>query len=114
LWDIEGGEKQRIWQCQEEYFETISSIMSDPGSEPFNLQDIRLLARRESKDLSPQYYMVDFKEKENQTWKTQWRQISDFSHPYPSLKAMRKEILRYKREDGVDLSGTLYLPPGKD
>jgi hypothetical protein len=27
---------------------------------------------------------------------------------------MQKEVLRYKRSDGVDLTGTLYLPPGYD
>jgi dipeptidyl aminopeptidase/acylaminoacyl peptidase len=25
---------------------------------------------------------------------------------------MKKDLIRYKREDGVELSGTLYLPPG--
>jgi hypothetical protein len=30
------------------------------------------------------------------------------------LKDMQKEVLRYKRSDGVDLTGTLYLPPGYD
>jgi len=30
------------------------------------------------------------------------------------LKDMDKEVLRYKRADGVDLTGTLYLPPGYD
>lgn len=25
---------------------------------------------------------------------------------------MQKEIVRYKREDGLDLNATLYLPPG--
>jgi hypothetical protein len=32
----------------------------------------------------------------------------------PQLKDMQKEVLRYKRSDGVDLTGTLYLPPGYD
>lgn len=27
---------------------------------------------------------------------------------------MQKEIIRYKRDDGVDLTATLYLPPGYD
>lgn len=27
---------------------------------------------------------------------------------------MQKEVLRYQRGDGVDLTGTLYLPPGYD
>lgn len=115
LWDVENGVKQRIWQCQKEYFETVSSIMNDPGSEPLNLRDMQLLARRESKDLSPQYFVINFKSPKNdQSWESNWRQISEFDHPYPSLKEMTKEILRYKREDGVDLNGTLYLPPGKN
>jgi hypothetical protein len=30
------------------------------------------------------------------------------------LKGLSKEIIRYKRSDGVDLMGTLYLPPKYD
>jgi dipeptidyl aminopeptidase/acylaminoacyl peptidase len=40
------------------------------------------------------------------------RRISNFPHPYPTLKDLNKEILRYKRDDGVELTATLYLPPG--
>ena len=28
------------------------------------------------------------------------------------MKDVQKEIVRYKRNDGVDLTGTLYLPVG--
>lgn len=40
------------------------------------------------------------------------RQVSFFPHPTPQLKDIQKELIQYEREDGVQLSGTLYLPAG--
>ena len=40
--------------------------------------------------------------------------LSDYPHPYPTLRHLQKEIVRYKRLDDVDLTATLYLPPGYD
>lgn len=40
------------------------------------------------------------------------RQITDFPNPFESLKKVSKEVIKYKRKDGVELSGTLYLPAG--
>lgn len=41
------------------------------------------------------------------------RQLTEFPHPYPTLRGLQKEILRYHRDDGVELTATLYLPPGE-
>ncbi|MEN4904796.1 prolyl oligopeptidase family serine peptidase [Luteimonas sp. TWI1437] len=40
--------------------------------------------------------------------------LTAFAHPTPQLRDVHKELVRFKRKDGVDLSGTLYLPPGYD
>ena len=40
--------------------------------------------------------------------------LTRFAHPTPQLRDVQKELIRYKRKDGVDLTGTLYLPPGYD
>ncbi len=40
--------------------------------------------------------------------------LTRFPHPTPQLREVQKELIRYKRKDGVDLTGTLYLPPGYD
>ena len=40
--------------------------------------------------------------------------LSSPDHPQPSLKGISKTLIRYKRADGVDLSGTLYTPAGYD
>lgn len=42
------------------------------------------------------------------------RQLTNEPHPFPMLKDMQKEIIRYKRDDDVDLTATLHLPPGYD
>ncbi|URE41008.1 hypothetical protein MUK42_11709 [Musa troglodytarum] len=39
-------------------------------------------------------------------------QITNFPHPYPQLASLQKEMIRYQRKDGVQLTATIYLPPG--
>lgn len=38
--------------------------------------------------------------------------ITNFVNPYPGLAGISKEKIKYKRADGVDLTGDLYLPKG--
>ncbi|MEP7148605.1 MAG: prolyl oligopeptidase family serine peptidase [Acidobacteriota bacterium] len=40
------------------------------------------------------------------------RKITDFKDPSPQLRGIKKQLVKYKREDGVELSFTLYTPPG--
>ncbi len=40
--------------------------------------------------------------------------LTAFANPFESLKDVHKELIRYRRRDGVELSGTLYLPAGFD
>lgn len=42
------------------------------------------------------------------------RQITFFENPFKSMDGVYKEVISYKREDGIELSGTLYLPAGND
>ena len=37
--------------------------------------------------------------------------MTKFPDPTPQLRGIKKQIVKYKRADGVDLSFTLYLPP---
>ncbi len=38
--------------------------------------------------------------------------ITHVADPTPAVRAIKKRLVRYKRADGVDLSFTLYTPPG--
>ncbi len=40
------------------------------------------------------------------------KQLTDFKDTAPQLRDITKRLVTYKRADGVDLSFTLYLPPG--
>ena len=39
------------------------------------------------------------------------RPITQFPDPAPQLRRIKKQLVKYKRADGVELSFTLYLPP---
>lgn len=40
--------------------------------------------------------------------------VTKFANPFASLGNIYKEVIKYKRADGTELSGTLYLPAGYD
>ncbi|MDR1054528.1 MAG: prolyl oligopeptidase family serine peptidase [Prevotellaceae bacterium] len=40
--------------------------------------------------------------------------ITHFENPFKGIAGVHKEVIKYKRPDGVDLTGTLYLPVGYD
>jgi dipeptidyl aminopeptidase/acylaminoacyl peptidase len=44
-------------------------------------------------------------------WASTFKRLTDYRDPAPELRGIRKQLVRYKRADGVDLSCTLYLPP---
>ncbi len=67
----------------------------------------QLLVRIESKNEYPNYYFRNLKKKK-------LKQITSFNNPFKSIQNVHKEVINYQREDGLDLTGTLYLPVGYD
>jgi len=41
-------------------------------------------------------------------------QVTQFEHPQPDLLGVTKELVQYKRDDGVELTANLYLPANYD
>ena len=111
LLDLDSGEKRRLWRSSPPQFESMSTILSDTAPGVIKLEDLEMLARRETQDTPPQFSVATFT-KDGALDKD--IQISNFDHPYPGLVGMKKEILQYERKDGVKLNGTLYTPPGFD
>jgi len=96
-YDLESGETIRLFHSAAPYYERpVTLLGGDPN---------RLLTRRESVDDPPNYFQRDLDKNTD-------RRITDFPHPTPQLVGLSKELIRYEREDGVMLTGTLYLPPG--
>lgn len=86
---------------QSEYTDKYESIREyEPGKN-------RLLVRIESPTEYPNYFFRNLK---NNTL----TQITNIENPFSSIQDIRKEVITYKREDGLELSGTLYLPADYD
>ncbi|KAI4324116.1 hypothetical protein L6164_023679 [Bauhinia variegata] len=108
LFDINTGNKERIWESdKEKYYESVVALMSDQEEGDLLLDKLKILTSKESKTENTQYYIVHWPDKKAV-------QITNFPHPYPQLASLQKEMIRYQRKDGVHLTATLYLPPGYD
>jgi len=94
-------EKERIYQSS--YTNKLETI-----SFPVNLAKGEFIVRIESPTDYPNYYIRNIYEKES------LRQVTAFENPFKSIQEVHKEVIKYKREDGLELSGTLYLPVGYD
>jgi dipeptidyl aminopeptidase/acylaminoacyl peptidase len=95
--DLNTGKTTRLWKCENPYYETVVGVI-DP-------KKVTFLTSRESSDENPNYYLHTAGSKPV-------TKVTNFPHPYPQLKGVTKQILKYKRADGVDLTANLYLPPG--
>ncbi|XP_021770075.1 probable glutamyl endopeptidase, chloroplastic [Chenopodium quinoa] len=108
LMDINSGNKERIWQSdKEKYYESVVALMSDHIEGDMFVNQLKILTSKESKTENTQYYIQSWPDKKP-------FQITNFPHPYPQLASLHKEMIRYQRSDGVQLTATLYLPPGYD
>lgn len=96
-WDLVSDEKNRLFHCEAPYYES-----------PVELIDVQrrlLLTRRESQAEPPNYFLRDLV-------RGDLVQITHFPDPTPQLAGVSKELISYERRDGVQLTGTLYLPAG--
>jgi dipeptidyl aminopeptidase/acylaminoacyl peptidase len=89
----------RLWQSEGPYYE-IPVRMLDP-------EKGILLTRRESVRQQPNYFIRELPS-------GTISQITSFPDPQPQLRQVSKQMIHYEREDGVSLSGDLYLPAGYD
>jgi dipeptidyl aminopeptidase/acylaminoacyl peptidase len=96
--ELASKKTERLWRSEAPYYESVVDVL--------DADKLTLLTRRESKNEPPNYFLRDLQ-------KDKLNALTTFPHPTPALKDVYKEMLRYKRADGVMLTATLYLPPGK-
>jgi dipeptidyl aminopeptidase/acylaminoacyl peptidase len=68
-----------------------------------------VLVRIESQTQFPNYFVRNISKA-----KSKPVQITNFKNPFVALEKVHKEVIKYKRSDGLELTGTLYLPVGYD
>lgn len=98
--DLATKKNDIIWRCQEGWFEMVTDVL--------DIDKLVLITRRESQKEMPNYYL------RNLVLRIANRPLTTFANPYPSLEGITKQKLLYKRADGIDLTGDLYLPKNYD
>lgn len=97
--DLKTLKKKRIYQSTytDKVEDLITFLDSKKGA---------VITRIESPTEYPNYYIRNVKSKRDP------QPLTDFINPFTSIKDAYKEVITYKRSDGVELNGTLYLPVG--
>jgi dipeptidyl aminopeptidase/acylaminoacyl peptidase len=95
--DLKTLKKERLFHCAAGVYERPLGFVGDSRT--------RIVTERESRTEPINVFVVDLKSGER-------TKLTDFTDPAPELTALSKELIKYRRVDGVPLSGTLYLPPG--
>jgi dipeptidyl aminopeptidase/acylaminoacyl peptidase len=87
-YNLATGKSDRIFQCADDVYETVEAVLNNDGS--------RFITRKESPSEPPNFYLHDGENTKD---------------PTPQLRKIKKQLVTYKRADGVPLSMELYLPP---
>ncbi len=102
--DTKTKEEKILWRSQAPYYERVVKVLDEDATEFITL--------KESTDIQPNYWLINTKKRIAPL------QVTNFAHPYESIKGIQKQLVTYKRKDGLNLSAVVYTPasynPEKD
>lgn len=99
-YDITNKEAVRIYESNNnDQLETLISAI--------DIEEGKILTMLESKNEYPNYYFRNIDTKK-------LTPVTAFKNPFKAIQDVHKEVITYEREDGLELSATLYLPVGYD
>lgn len=99
--DVTTGKTNLVWRCKAPYYEYLVKMI-DPVKMTF------ITARESQKEITNYYLHTTSKKKAKE------KVLTNFTNPYTGLEGVTRQKINYKREDGINLSGDLYLPKGYD
>ncbi len=94
---ISTGKTTRLWRSEAPYYESLEEFIDEKKG--------IILTNRQSVTEPPNYFLRNLRN-------NKLTRITNMEHPYPQLKDVKKELVKYEREDGVQLTFELYLPAG--
>ena len=97
--DLDSGATERLFHSGADSYETVVSLVDTRANE--------IIVRRETPDEPPNYHVV-------RTGSGERSALTSFPNPQPQLAGITKQKVFYEREDGIPLSGELYLPAGHE
>ena len=93
--DLATGESERLFRSSTDSYETVVGVA--------DAQADRIVIRRETSTDPPNYHLVG-------TGDGARTALTSFPNPQPQLAGITKRKIYYERDDGIPLSGELYLP----
>ena len=112
----------RLWRCTAPVEGELDASKEVNGVLPTDRKDIyeslvcvlpdndSIMISRESKTTPRNYYLSKLGDGGDEAE----IQVTQFEHPQPDLLGVTKELVQYKRDDGVELTANLYLPANYD
>lgn len=100
---------ERLFRSDEKSYETPVTLLKDDGSQ--------FITRRETPIEPSNFYLRTLGASNNAAaageaaLTSTSKPLTQFPDPAPQLRDIKKQLVTYKRADGVQLSFTLYLPP---
>lgn len=99
--NVQTLKKERLFTCASDKFESIVGFAEAVG----NTKPRTVAVLRSESKTSPQnFFTIEIASGKRTA-------LTTFADPAPQLQAMSKELIKFRRADGVPLSGTLFLPP---
>ena len=108
LKELGTGKSERLFRCDTIKYEYFVGFAEDENN---------IILRSESTVEVPNYYLGTFGNKKEKAEAGEAERelirkpITNFTDPSPELRKITKKIVKYQREDGVQLSFQLNLPP---
>src|ERR1035437_2691798 len=94
---------EEIFRSGKDDYESFVAFADDAG--------VQFVTRHESAAEHPNLYMRQSCPPDKVCTAMAYRPLTEFKDSSPQLRGITKQLVTYKRADGVDLSFTLYLPP---
>jgi len=94
--NVQTLKSERIFRSDANSYEAVVALLSDDARQ--------FITKRESPTEAPNYFI--------RSTDAAARALTQFPDPTPQLRGIKKQLVTYKRADGVQCSFTLYLPPG--
>ncbi|MBI3819556.1 MAG: S9 family peptidase [Planctomycetes bacterium] len=94
------GKLEELWRCEEGCYESVVDVAA------FGVHgQLSVITRHETPTMPPNYRMRGLGVSGNNI-----NQITNDADPQPQIRGIKKQLVKYKRPDGVELSATLYTP----
>ena len=98
---LDSGARVRVFESAKQEYESHHALVIEHGR-------ARAFLTRHESAASPQNLRL------RSAADGAWSAVTRFTDPTPELRRVKKELCKYRRADGVELSGLLHLPPDWD